>query len=196
MTQASSPAQVRMSPTASILIYLRHKGHLQEMALEVSRKKRIGLLGLPAELRNVIYEYVLIEEHTIHIKCSTKPRPVNRSATIDLCDIVIPSLARASHQLRTESLSVYLDINPFRYEASRKPTAFTHSARIGSFTTLIKKVEIKKVMGRSRWISFALDFTTGERTPKVTIDLSRCSTAWRDHSTETEKSIESQIWEA
>lgn len=167
----------------------------EEMATGVTGKKQIGLLRLPAEIRIAIYELVVIEAGTIHIKRSTKPRRINRSeglefwAVVDLYDIVLPSLASVSRQLRNEALSVYFDINKFKFDAlgSTGPGNIVRISNFPTFFQFVKKIEIRSFLSSYKWYDFALDFNTEQRGPKVTIDLSQCSRDWGANSTESEK---------
>lgn len=63
------------------------------------------LLSLPAELRNRIYEYALIEENEIAITA----------------DLHVPALLQTSRQIRREARSLYFEKNTFT--AVRVPIA-------------------------------------------------------------------------
>ena len=162
------------------------------MEAQASGKKPTGLFDLPAEIRIGIYELVLIEEDTVCITCSSKPRRVIRTeglefwAVSDLYDIVLPPLARVSRRLRSESLPVYFDNNTFMFEAPRNPAGYGRSVRIANFATFsqfAKRIEMRKFVSEFRSMNFTLEFDSEASSPELRFDSSQ----WDDLSGPAEK---------
>ena len=90
------------------------KQHLQGFARQMDPALQFRLQDLPAELRNTIYRYALVETVQIDVSPSGRVRE--------------PALLRTSKGIRRETLSIYYSENRFRY-----PIFAYDFTRIGKF---------------------------------------------------------------
>ena len=95
------------------------------------------LLSIPAEIRNHIYDFVLIQSPYVHVTNDLTP----------------PALLATCRQLRTEGLSVWYSANRFRIEIWDLDTTdldkFNHLYRLQTHNNLAK-IHIK-MLGQPSW---------------------------------------------
>ncbi|KAK5116645.1 hypothetical protein LTR62_007319 [Meristemomyces frigidus] len=87
-----------------------------------------GFLALPAEIRNRIYEYVLLQHHV-----SMAPFAINPHT---------PGLLRVNKQARAEAIGIYYLRNNFKIWLLRE--------QVGRLNHRLPKV-VRRVMYQSRW---------------------------------------------
>ena len=86
-----------------------------------SRAKRCILMELPAELRNYIYTFALVDEGPIVIEpCIIGPQRVHQ-----------PALTRAARQIRLETLPIFYGQNIFEFDIQE------HNLKIKTHLTMI-----------------------------------------------------------
>lgn len=115
----------------------------QGMALdEVIMSKQSRLLELPAELRNTIYEMVLIQPDSIDVKL--KAIRVNNEARLIAYSIAIPPLLVTCRAIHGETVKLFFSANAFTFPAAaylaKSPISFTN---MRPYIPLMRKVKLR-----------------------------------------------------
>lgn len=132
-------------------------------AAQVTSPGRRSLLGLPAELRNRIYELVLIQPEPILLGNTEIPKDApkrTRDAKVQARRAILPPLLRTNHQIRSETCALFFSANSFITSSSSRGYSRRETIDwlkvLGPNARLIRKI--------SGWFSFSAATDTGHNT--------------------------------
>lgn len=146
---------------------------------QVMHKKEPTFTDMPGEIRNLIYQHVLV---------TASPRRPDYSLAKPLQALAEPGLIHASRQIRNETLAIYYGDNSFRFcpGGPDKSSLRGWVQRIGPKASLLRQVEYEILVGayRTRLSShesslWTVTFSVAEwpRTfmcPELQIETDRC----------------------
>lgn len=96
------------------------------------------LLNLPAEIRNKIFGFALVEEHAIEALIEDDEMPYPE-------DVLPPALARACRQARAGSLPLFYGANTFAFFSYQEALYWQRFLRrFGSFAKYITRIVLKR----------------------------------------------------
>lgn len=161
--------------------YLSVLKRVAQLSAAVKQTTITQLLRLPPELRNIVYEMVLVQQRPIEIKIKVdrvddKRRrnlyPDTLPAEQISYFLVMPSLLWTCRIIRSEALRMFFSRNTFLFAAPAgfaiAPVAFPNTA---PYMQYLKKIQIK-ISHRQSWDCYAdhvyqIDVTDGMLWPKV-----------------------------